>query len=269
MRKVITKLSHIFFMLLLSMFLGACGKFQQISTPDDFVQTEKGKIGLIWITTVTATGLMFLSETGVPTASHYFIGAQGLLDVAVNNALASELKGALTKIKTQDVIQQKYFNVFRPAFENNNFTVVEKVAPYCTFLHEEFCPEPFERVDWNMVKIGGSSQPIALNIYDYSEIIKELDVDYLFVINVIEFGSGRSYFSMVPTSPPKGKTTLVSYLIDGQTNKIISQNGFTIVESVEGEWDEPPEYPNLMKAVHKAFEIAMDEVFIDTFKQAP
>lgn len=109
----------------------------------------------------------------------------------------------------------------------------------------------------------------AVNDYDYKPISEELGTEYLLVLEVFCFGVGRSYFGFIPQGPPKGWTALTCSLVETRSNKVISRQFAKNLEVPKGEWDEPPEYPNLMNAVLKSFETSVDEVFIAFFGRAP
>lgn len=208
---------------------------------------------------------------GEYTAKHVVLGQQGIVDVLINRALADKLVKQLEKVKLKDLLEEYFFSVFQHAFEDNNFIVKINTEPYCVkrwrLYSNKYCTNGIVRKDYKMAKLG--IQTILCFTYDYKPIVEDLDVDYLLVIDLKSHGTGRTYFSFVPTSPPKGFTQLISYLIDGKTGEVLSQHFLSIIEPVQGEWDETPEYANLMQAAKRSFEIAIDEVFIDIFKAAP
>ena len=255
----------LYFWLVLTVIIGAllggCAPvFKNILPPDNFLQKENTSIGLIW----TSNANLNYPEGPEYTAKHFMLGAQGLLDMAVAHSFSDKLGKALSEIKIKDLMQKHYFNVFQPAFENKNFYVKINTNPYCQKKHNfgtfnEYCTNSLDTTKTSTGSLG----------YDYKPVIANLNVDYLLVIEISMYGTGRSYYGMLPISPPKGYTVLSSYLIDGKTQDVISQRGSTVVEPVKGEWDDPPQYANLMKAAETSLEIAINEVFIDIFKQAP
>ena len=252
--------------------LGGCAsKFKNISPADDFLQKKNVSIGLIW----TSQANMHYPAGPEYTAKYYMLGQQGLLDKAVAHSFSDKLVTALCDIKLKNLMEEHYFNVFQRAFEDNNFNVKINPEPYCwknfRLGTNEYCTNALEtkNVELKQVGEGPLQTPIGCMVYNYKPVIADLGVDYLLSIDLIQHGTGRTYFAMSPTSPPQGYTLLVSYLIDGKTDKVISQHISSVVEPVQGEWDEPPEYTNLMKAAETSFEIAINEVFIDIFKQAP
>ena len=256
----------------ISLLVGGCAsKFQNILPPDDFLKKKNASIGLIW----TSQANIHYPAGPEYTAKHYMMGSQGLLDVAIARSFSNKLVKVLSEVKLKDLMREHYFNVFQRAFENYNFNVKINPEPYCfkkfRLGTNEYCTNALEPKTIELKKVGEGSllMPIGCMVYDYKPVIADLGVDYLLVIDLINHGTGRTYFAMSPTSPPKGYTVLVSYLIDGKTEEVISQHISSVVEPVKGEWDEPPAYSNLVMAVRASFEIAINEVFIDIFKQAP
>lgn len=260
----------------IAVYLGGCtNKFRNFSPSDNFLQSKNASIGLIW----TSNANLHYPEGSEYTAKYYMLGDQRLLDRAVARFFSGKLVTVLGEIKLKDLMREHYFNVFQPAFENKNFIVKINTEPYCRNIlnfipycsKNEYCTNILDVKNLEAMKISDSifEVPFIDTRYDYKSVISSLGVDYLLVIDLISHGIGRSYSGTLAISPPKGYTMLVSHLIDGKTEHVISQHVSSVVEPVEGEWDEPPKYINLMNASEASFEIAINEVFIDIFKQAP
>ena len=184
-------------------FLGGCAsKFNNILPPDDFLQKKNVSIGLIWASQTN----MHYPDGPEYIAKHYMLGQQGLLDMAVARSFSDKLEKALSEIKIKDLMQKHYFNVFQRAFENNNFNVKINPDPYCG--KNEYCTNALDVKTMKVKKIGDSlfEMPFTAVIYDYKPVIADLGVNYLLMIDLIMHGTGRSYYGMLPTSPPKGYT---------------------------------------------------------------
>ena len=249
--------------IILGLLLTACGtKFKNIS-PKENLLTKQGKsIGLVWISGIQVGP----DENQKYVAQHIQLGTQGLLDIAINAAMAADLKDALEKINVDALVEKHFFKVFTPAFDEVGFVIKNDPVAYCLELNKN-CTNQVGLLDTEL--LGAYEFPQFRNIYDFKSLINKLDVDYLLVVAVELVGTGRSYFSMVPTSPPKGVAVVFSYLIERKTGSVISQHLASVTEDSKGEWDQPPEYDNLMQAARDSLEIAMDEIYIDIFKQAP
>ena len=86
------------------------------------------------------------------------------------------------------------------------------------------------------------------NHYDYKPITDDLQVDYLLVLEIIRFGVARHYYGFIPTGNPAGWVALRSSFIDARTNELIAQQFSNINEPVSKEWDQPPDYNEVVNA---------------------
>ena len=253
------------------MFAGCAKKFVNVPVSEDFLQKKGSRIGLVWTSIINND----YPEGPEYTAKHYLLGQQGLLDIAVSRSFSDKISTALQKIKTNQLMKIFYFDVFTRAFEDQGFIVKSKTDPYCFKKYRmgsnKYCDNPLtlKTVELSTVTDSAFEMPLADRIYDFGPVISELGVDYVLAITLHRQGTGRSYYAIVPTSPPQGTTILAAYLIEGNTQKIISKHITSIVEPVIGEWDTPPDYENLMAASRRSFELAMDDVFISIFNRAP
>ena len=247
-----------------SLLTGCGAKFQDIPAPDQFAANQGEKIGLVW--------MLWPQEPGPDyQAKHYCLGQMGLLDIAIVRAFAHELEDALSKNIINDLIEQNYLRTFTPAFEDVGFSVKVNPTPYCVkkfrLSSNELCTNEIKQIGQKLC--GVYATPQFEPVYDYKPIFDELDVDYLLMIDIVRHGTGRNYYAGVPTSPPKGVTTVFMFLVARNTMDMVSKRYVSVVEPAVGAWDEPPEYTNLMQASRDSFEAALDDIFIDIFKQAP
>jgi len=205
---------------------------KEIKVPSNFM-AKKGKIGIIWV-----------KKDEKPTADFYQTGGQGLLDIAVNNLIATTLRQCLQKEELAPLIKKFYLNPFGEGFSLEGFEVKTIDSGYDLKKYKK--------------------------ISDQRQIAKEIEVDYLIILEILSFGIGRSYaLGIIPTIQPQGLTNLRCYLIDSSSDEIIAQHISKNLESSQGEWDEPPEYPNLMKAMLASFEKSIDECFLAFFGRLP
>lgn len=235
-----------------ALFLSGCaGTMKNVPLPQDFA-AKKGTVGLVFLTT---------PEHPKPSAMYYNIGAQGLLDTAINRSIAGKLIDRLEKEDISPLVKQHYLTVFNDALSLNGFQVKTSDGVYDHKL--------LKRVDREMVKDSSTKFIFSSYTYDYAPIFEELKTDYLMILEVYRFGVGRNYFGFVPTGSPKAWTALKCSLVERTSNSVIGQHFARILEEVNGEWDEPPEYPILMKAVSVSFEKSVDEIFTNLFQRAP
>jgi len=117
----------------------------------------------------------------------------------------------------------------------------------------------FENIKF--IQYADPDQPI----WDYSHFVKKHNLDYIFTLHVRCFGHTLDKNG----GPPVGVTFLVGFLVDGSTNKLVWQYPLMVREPVVGEWNQPPDYPNLTKAIVKSLETALNQVYVAFFKKAP
>jgi len=95
-------------------------------------------------------------------------------------------------------------------------------------------------------------------------IIVQMDSDKLLLLELQKLGAIRSYYSFIPTGAPKAYCILKGELIDRQDKKVLWRHLAKIEEPVQGNWDQPPSYPNFTIALKQAIDSAQEEV-IDSF----
>ncbi len=203
----------------------------EVKIPSSFMQ-KKGKIGIIWV-----------KKDEKPTADFYQTGRQGLLDIGINHLISTTLRQRLQKEELDPLIKKFYLTPFSEAFSLDGFEIKTIDSGYDLKKYKE--------------------------ISDQKQIAKEVEVDHLIILEILSFGIGRSYFGIIPTSQPQGLTNLRCYLINSSSDQIIAQHIAKNLEASQGEWDEPPEYPNLMKAMLSSFEKSIDECFFAFFGRLP
>jgi len=247
---VSNKIALIFVSVLVALLSGCATPMKNIPAPPDFM-TQKASIGIIFLTTY---------EHPKSTARFYNLGGQGLLDIAINKAIAKNLIDRLDKEQMVPLVKKFYLNTFGEAFSHEGFEV--KIID-TAYDHESLVKlEKDKSIKTKAFRFRSST-------FDFRPISEELHTDYLMVLEIYSFGVGRSYYGFFPMGPPKGWTALRCYLVETRSNKVVSQQFSTSLEGAKGEWDEPPEYSNLINAVAGSFEKSADEVFIAFFGRTP
>lgn len=241
-----------------------CATPKNISVPPAFMK-KKGSIGIIYLSN-DFSGFDGLSgNTNIRLAQRgelYGLGASGIMDIAIHRAVLKELIERLHEQKIAPLVRKFYLKPFGDAFSHEGFDV--------KIINTVYDHEKLAKIKNDETLNKSMAFPFnAVNDYDYKPISEELGTEYLLVLEVFCFGVGRSYFGFIPQGPPKGWTALTCSLVETRSNKVISRQFAKNLEVPKGEWDEPPEYPNLMNAVLKSFETSVDEVFIAFFGRAP
>jgi hypothetical protein len=175
-----------------------------------------------------------------PIGGAHKVGAQGLLDVAINAAAAKGLDGHMARfdISAFDGVRDQFVQ------ELTNRGMIAKATD--GFVKLEDYPR------WS----GESSTGFFEK--DLSALAQaQPDVDILVLLSVEGFGTIRPYFGFVPTGAPKAFFQVKGQMVELKTNRLLWQAVMDQdVASVPpaGEWDQPPDYANLTAALRKAIE---------------
>lgn len=96
----------------------------------------------------------------------------------------------------------------------------------------------------------GSGEGMALR--DYRPLAKKYKADKLLLVTARSLGTVRSYYAFMPLSAPEGYVALTGQLIDLSTNRLEWYERVETYASAKGDWDQAPEYDNLMHAVDES-----------------
>ncbi|AZN67196.1 hypothetical protein DX910_01585 [Acinetobacter haemolyticus] len=179
----------------------------------------------------------------LPKSAAYKAGNQGLLDVAINNAISNKF---------------------------DNFVESLQFEPYSTLaedIEKEFDQRGF---DATVVKLDPKNIPAlektaeqkknpAVFQMNLAAVPDLKDKDLVFIVTSNQVGTTRSYYGFVPTSAPQGVYGGIAHLVDVKTNEIKWWKPVNVVKPVSGKWDQPPSYPNVAQAVDLAIEASKQE----------
>jgi hypothetical protein len=91
---------------------------------------------------------------------------------------------------------------------------------------------------------------------DYRVLKDVLKTDKLLLVQISRLGASRSYASYVPTGAPVGSVAGKILIVDLNTNKLELYMPINVDMSVQGEWDEPKNFPGVTNAYYQAIEMA-------------
>lgn len=242
-----------FFCLLI--FSGCQTPFANMSLPQSFIE-KKSKIGIIWIKdSEKHTGDLYadVKESGAGCLCD-------LISLGVAHATSTELANRIRMEETAPLVKKHYLNVFSDAFSVDGF----EVKP----IDNAYDKKSLLKFEINKSDAKNEKKDLYYS-YRLKSVSEELQTDYIMVLESIRFGVKTEYSGPIMSGIPKGITSLKCYLVEGSSNKIIAQHSIEITELPGGKWDEPPEYPLLIKAAKISFEKAMDQTFIGIFQRAP
>lgn len=237
------KFSRIIIVSLFAAILSACASTKMAVNPSFWNQKE-ARVGV--------------AIASYPETAAHKGGAQGLLDMAINNALASDLQTHLKTLTADefDTVRDQFVT----EFQARGFRAKVVPAPINLEAYEKF------------TKPTGSSD--AFFHKDLKPLSTQESVDFLVLLSIERFGTLRNYYGFVPTGAPQGLLQSSGRLIDLRNNQVM---WFTIAEehesvvSVEGPWDQVPDYPNLTAAIKKSIPNAQRFLlkdFLDEPKEA-
>jgi len=87
------------------------------------------------------------------------------------------------------------------------------------------------------------------------------------VLSPMWLGTTRAYHGFLPLGAPSSYVAIVGQLVDLKTNKLLWYQTIESSEFAAGEWDEAPEYPNLMKAVSSSTDDAANRLRASFFME--
>jgi hypothetical protein len=190
----------------------------------------------------------------LPEAMPHKEGPQGLLDIAINNAMADELTKALKTITLTDSYGQTRSEVVKRMQENGmKASLHEKTidADALTDFRSEDKSRVYARKDFRSLKA-------------------ELDgADRLLLFTVVAVGTQRSYYGFIPTSRPTAVLEARGEIIDLQTNELLWRQTTKDSAAIDDPWDEPPEFRNVYAAVQKVILAARNSMVDLLFAGSP
>jgi hypothetical protein len=172
-------------------------------------------------------------------AAAYKVGAQGLLDSAINTMMASGLEGHLKTIKVEEAITVKQ-DLEAKLNQMGHKTI--QIEPLLTY---EKLPD-----------FKATSSEGYFSEKDIKSLLKDEKADAIVFIYTPKVGTVRSYYGFVPLGAPEATATFTADMISAGDNKILANFNTTSVSPIEGSWDQSPDYPNVSAAIIKNFRAA-------------
>lgn len=205
--------------------LGSACAPSRITVKPEFWQDRQSRIGV---------ALAPRAEAGA-----HKVGAQGLLDMAINAGMASELKAHLNTVDVSEF--DRIRDRFAQELGKRGMNVV--VLPLNV--------DPTKYPEW------GEDPPKIENLYErnLAALRTEQKLDAIVLLQVRRYGTIRSYYGFIPLGAPAGFFEAKGQMIDLKTNALLWQTQTTEQQATVpavGEWDQPPSYPNLTAALRTA-----------------
>lgn len=199
-------------------------------TPDFYAEAANSKIG-------------FYTDP-IPAANTYFPGASCLLCMAAAEVANSGITEQVQTFSSEKDLQP--------------------VSEYIeTRLNEEGVSPVIikQPINWKTLKSFSSNDKTKeYATKDFRSFKTRYNIDKLVILDINTAGVIRSYSSYVPTSAPMGYLYGYIGIIDLSDNSFRMYKSFNIKTMVEGEWDEPDNYPGLTNAYYQSYDILTNNV---------
>lgn len=223
MRRVILSL------VLLSMaVLTGCATQGPVALDKSYWANKPGSVGVI--------------VAKMPAVGSHKRGAQGLLDMAINDAMANTIDKHLGSLKLDEFSEAGH--VIASHFSRQG-------------VPAKFIDEQIDLSTVTKVK----KAPKGTAALDYASLKAKYGVDQLVVLEVLAAGTIRSYYGFIPLGAPQGYFMCKGTLVNLQDNKILWLGSGTKEVVVDDPWDQAAEaYPHVTTAFYQALEGAKTDM---------
>lgn len=169
----------------------------------------------------------------------YKEGNQGLLDLAINSAVTAGPNRALKQVKPDS------FRLLKSQFVAD----LKKRGHNAVEVKEDLQLKNYPKLQ------GGATGDAGK---DYSSVLNAYGADYLVVLSLNGYGSIRPYYGFIPLGVPKGYANASGFMVKRGASKPLWHTGMgpqnQSVVPVSGNWDQGPEFKNLIEATHQALD---------------
>lgn len=189
----------------------------------------------------------------LPDTQPHKAGAQGLLDIAINEAMADELSKALKTITLTD------------SYGGARSEVVKRMQE--RGLKASFVDK---QIDINVLQDFSTEDKSRIYaLKDFRPLKADLGSDRLLVFTVTQVGTLRSYYGFIPTSRPSAILNARGEIVDLQTNEVLWRDTTSNTAQIADPWDQPPDFKNVDAAVRKVIDDARKAMLEKLFNPAP
>jgi len=178
-----------------------------------------------------------VATVALPKGAVHMVGPQDALDQAIANKKGARLVTYL------EGSQPTEFVGVAAAFSSR----LRAMGYAVTEIHEPVDPGLYEELRSKAVTSAALPGLAALG--------SRHGVDRVLLLSVDRFGAYRDYFVFVATSGPQALFQVSGCLVDVRSPGLLWRVAMGEEQNlvpIEGEWDQPPDYPNLTQALHRA-----------------
>jgi hypothetical protein len=178
-----------------------------------------------------------VAMVALPKGALHMVGPQDALDQAIANEKGVRLVTRLEGMQPAEFV--RVGAVFSSRLRAMGYAVTEIQEPADPGLYQQLRSEAVT-----------SAAPPGL-----AALASRYGVDQVLLLSVDRFGASRNYFVFVARSAPQALFQVSGCLVDARSAGLVWRvamgDGQNLVP-VEGEWDQPPDYPNLTQGVLRA-----------------
>ncbi len=224
-----------------ALFASACAP-ARLTVKPEFWQDRQARIGV---------ALMPHPEAGA-----HKVGAQGLLDMAINAGMAAELKSHLQKVDVNEFDRIRDRFVQELGKRGMNAVAMPGYLDPATYpARAEDAPQIENAFDRDLAALRTGQK-----------------LDAVVLLQVRRYGTIRSYYGFIPLSAPQGFFEVKGQMVDLRTGALLWQ---TVIPENQaavpaaGDWDQPPEYPNITAALRAAMANGGEFLWKEFFNAEP
>jgi hypothetical protein len=179
--------------------------------------------------------------SGLEKARFFRLGEQGFVDLIINSAMTDGMAEKVEVIDTKSLLEEHYYGPFERFLSQHCLEVSKMYEP---LDREKLAPPPIDEEKYAP--------------YDFRQL-KKTGAQYAVILHPQQFGAQRYYKGFIPLGPPHAITSLRVYMVRLSDNTLVGHYNVAKVHEVQGAWDNPPEYKELIRAVEGSLGEALEE----------
>ena len=209
-----------------------CGP-RHVPLPGDYYQADDKKVAVVVI------------EPGF--ANLYKVGRQGLLDMAISDATTQPLQERLLHLAASNVMLYAATSFFEAGLDARG---LDAAAANATLTAADLPSFP-------------DGDDVTFGRLDIKQIASATGADQVLVLDTRMWGLTRKYYGFVALGPPKGYAKIQGLLLDGDDNRVLWRLVAEGEAEIQGDWNEPAEYPDAVRAVSAGLTAACQQLSAD------
>lgn len=188
-------------------------------------------------------------------------GSPDRIDLKKQYEEEAGLSASIARINASETIQKRFLGEFKEAMSARGLDFVAVANPIYEGALSKTASTRVSFADQPRLTATQFPLQVKSNTFDFDPLYKNLGVDFLLVLELLNFSVDRHYG---PTGQPIANPEVVSairvYLHERETGEILF-NDFSYDFALSGDdWDKPPHYQSLADLLMKTLETSIAEV---------